>query len=188
MTGEHPHPAHLREPRRHLRKVFAHLSSGRPLVEPGVHTVGLDPIPTERKRVHAVIGGRGVQANERIRILPMTSRSQAAVEHGHLHIRLSHQCIDERQGARARSYDQIIRAHQHVPLLPVPELKSTVVLFCRERIARSFFYAPFDGGSRPTSRPRASEPARRSSTKPRAWRRSTASRASRSGTSRSRPA
>jgi hypothetical protein len=120
VTGEHPHLARLCEPRRRLRKVFADLSSGRPLVEPGVLTVGLDPIATERQRVHAVIGRRGVQTNERIRILPVTSGSLAAVDRGHLHIRLSHQCVDERQGARARSYDQIIRAQQHVPAPPCP--------------------------------------------------------------------
>ena len=44
VAGEHADPARLREPRRRLREVFADLSSGRSLVEPGVLAVRLDPI------------------------------------------------------------------------------------------------------------------------------------------------
>ncbi len=41
VAGEYADPARLREPRRRLRKVLEDLSSGRPLVEPGVLAVGL---------------------------------------------------------------------------------------------------------------------------------------------------
>jgi hypothetical protein len=64
-----------------------------------------------------------MQANERIRMPPMTSRSIAAVDYGHLGIRLGHQRVDESQPARARPHNQIIGVHKHV-LAPHPTASS----------------------------------------------------------------
>ena len=56
-----------------------------------------------------------MQANERIRMQPMTSRGGLAVDQRHLDIRLRHQRVDERKTGRTRPHDQIIGIDKHVP-------------------------------------------------------------------------
>ena len=58
-----------------------------------------------------------MQANERIRMQPMTSRGVLAIDHGHLDVRLGHECVSERKAARARPDNEIIGVHlDHRPL------------------------------------------------------------------------
>ena len=120
VAGEHADPACLREPCGRLGEVPADLAAGRPFVVPGVLADLVDAVLAERQRIHAVVRGGGVQANERIRVQPMTSRSLSAVDHRHLDVRLGHQRVGEGEAARARSYHQIIGIDQYVlaPGLP----------------------------------------------------------------------
>ena len=125
VAGEHAAPACLREPPGRLGEVLEDLIARRPLVVPGVLADLVDAILAERQRVHAVVGGRSVQANERIRIQPMTSGSVSTVDHRHLNIRLGHQRIGEGKAARTSPYNQIIGTDEHVlPLLLCAEQRS----------------------------------------------------------------
>ena len=54
-----------------------------------------------------------MQANERIRMQPMTTRSWSAVDQRHLDIRLGHQRVGEGKAAGARPYNQIIGIDKH---------------------------------------------------------------------------
>ena len=84
----------------------------------------------ERQRVHAVVGGGGMQANERIRLQPMTSRGVPTVDHGHLNVCLGHQRVGEGKTARARPYNQIIGIDEQVL---APHLRATAATLARLR-------------------------------------------------------
>lgn len=101
--------ARLGGPRGRLVEVRADLLARRSFVIAGVLAVLINAVRAERERVHPVVRRRGMQANERIRVPPMTARARLAVDHRHLDIRLGHQRVSERESAGTRAYDQIIR-------------------------------------------------------------------------------
>jgi hypothetical protein len=130
VAGEHADPARLRKPRGRLGEIRAHLLARRPLVEPRVLAGQVDAILAKHQRVHAVVRRGGMQADERIRMQPMTSRGITAVDHGHLGIRLGHQRVDEGQPARARPYNQIIGVHKQ---FSPPRIRATSPTLTRLR-------------------------------------------------------
>jgi AcrR family transcriptional regulator len=84
-----------------------------------------------------------MQANERIRVQPMTARGVLAVDQRHLNVlRLGHERVSEGETARPRSDDQIVGLYQQAAPLQISRraLRSTIILFGRRRIARSFLY------------------------------------------------
>ena len=81
VPGEDADPARPREARCRLGEVLADLLAGRPLVEPGVLAGVVDAVLAERQRVDPVVRGRDVQADERVRVEPVTARGMPAVDH-----------------------------------------------------------------------------------------------------------
>ncbi len=104
VAGEHAAPARPCQPLGCLGEVLGYLAASGPLVVTGILADLVDTVLAERQRVHAVERRGGVQANERIRIDPVTPRMRPAVDHGHLDVRLGHQCVGEGKAARARSH------------------------------------------------------------------------------------
>src|ERR1700690_3975635 len=90
------------------------LLAARPLVEPGILTCLIDAILAERQRIHAVVGGGGVQTDEWIGIHPMTPGCLSRVDHRHLNVRLGHQRVSEGKTPCARPYNQIIGIDEHL--------------------------------------------------------------------------
>ena len=90
MAGKPANSACLRKPRGHIGEVRANLLARRAFVVSSVLAALVDAIPAERERVHPVIGRRGMQANEGIRIQPMTSGGSPSVDQRHLDVSLGH--------------------------------------------------------------------------------------------------
>ena len=106
MPGQHTHLPGRREPNRRLGEVLAHLLAGRPLVVAGILACLVDAVLAEGQRVHSVIRGGDMQADERIRLQPMTTRGMTAIDHRHMDVlRLGHQCVGKREAAGPRPYD-----------------------------------------------------------------------------------
>jgi hypothetical protein len=125
VLGEDADSPGLREPRSRQREVVGDLLARRPFVAARVLADLVDAVLTERQRVHPVVRRGAVQTDEGVRVQPVASRGALALDQSHLDVRLGHQRVDEGEPAGARSDDQIIRRHEHVP----PGAKSTVVLF-----------------------------------------------------------
>jgi hypothetical protein len=113
VAGEQADPACPRQPRGCLGEMLADLAAGRAFVEPRVLPDLIDTVFAERQRVHAVVGGGGVQADERIRVRPMTPGGVLAIYHRHFHVRLSYERVGEGKAARTRPHNQIIGVEQH---------------------------------------------------------------------------
>jgi hypothetical protein len=108
-----------------LGEVLDGLLAGGPLVVPGVLADPVHAVLAERQRVHAVVGGGTVKANERIRIHPVTSWGVSTVDHRHLNVGLGNQRIGEGKAARTSPYNQIIGTDEHVlPLWLCAEQRS----------------------------------------------------------------
>ena len=106
VAGQYADPACLRESPSGLSEVLENLHASCPLIVPRVLADLVDAVLAERQRVHAVIRGGSVQANERIHIRPMTARGLSTVYHGYVDVPLGRQCVGEREAARAGPYDQ----------------------------------------------------------------------------------
>ena len=113
VLGEDADLPRPREPRGREGEVLADLLARRPLVVPRVLADLVDPVLTERQRVHPVVRRRAVQTDERIRVEPVAARGMPAVDQRHLDVGLRHQRVDEREAARAGSDDQIIGGDEH---------------------------------------------------------------------------
>jgi hypothetical protein len=115
MAGQQAGPAGFLESPGHLGEVLEDLVAGRSLVVAGVLAGLVDAVLAQRQRVHAVVGGGGVQANERIRVPPMTPRGLSAVDQRDLHVGLGQQRVGEGEAGCARPYDQVVRAVDRLP-------------------------------------------------------------------------
>jgi hypothetical protein len=140
MAEEHAYPARLREPRGRLSEVPADLTAGRPFVVPGVLADLVDPVLAKGQRIHSVVRGGGMEANERIRVQPMTSRGVSAVNHGYRSVALRHQRVGEGQTTRARPDDQIIGFDSHVsaPVCGATSPPSGASIAARDHKSTSF--------------------------------------------------
>ena len=70
------------------------------------------PAISEPGRSHAVELGRHVQADEGVRVQPVTSNAMAAVEHDHADVRVVNQRINESHPRRASADDEIVRFYR----------------------------------------------------------------------------
>jgi hypothetical protein len=113
VLAEQADPSRLGQPRRRRGEVLAHLRPGRPLVVAGVLAGLVDAVLAERQRADPVVGGRAVQADERIRVLPMAPGLGPAVDQGHLDVGLRRQSVGEGEAAGAGSDDQVIGLDEH---------------------------------------------------------------------------
>ncbi len=104
----------------HLFEVGADLADGGQLVKPFVPAELVDAVAAQSAGVDAVVGRRLMQADERIRAVPMTARRMPAVDDHHLRVGLGHQRVGERHPHRAGADDQIVRVDRcHASSSPV---------------------------------------------------------------------
>lgn len=114
VSREQPDTSGICEPRGSGGEVRADFVRRRPLVVAGVLAVLVNAVSPERKRVHAVVRRRRVQADKRIRVQPMATRSLPAVDHGHLDVlRLGHERVGEGEATRPAAHDQIVGLQHH---------------------------------------------------------------------------
>ena len=98
--------------------VITDLCRGRTLIHPRVLTGLIDRVASERARVHAVVRRGLMQAHERIRVVPVTSRAMAPVHHHHLGVGIRDKCIGERHPRGAGADHEIVGLdHRQPPVL-----------------------------------------------------------------------
>ena len=95
--------------------VTADLRSACSLVEAGIPPVELDPVRTERGRVHAVVRRRLMQLNEGIRLEPVTTRPMPTIDHHDVGIGVFDEGVDEPHSQRTRADDEVVGLDLHGP-------------------------------------------------------------------------
>lgn len=95
--------------------VGADLRARRPFEEPGFRTAVRDAVPTERRRVHAVVARGLVQLHERIRAEPVTTRTVPPIDHDHIGIAAVEEGIDERHAERPGTDHEVVGLEPVVP-------------------------------------------------------------------------
>ena len=87
MLAQHPHSPRPLETRCGLGEVVADLLPRRTLVVAAVLAALVDPVPAQGQRIDSVFR-RGVAADERVGVQPVTTRPGPRVDQGHLDVRL----------------------------------------------------------------------------------------------------
>jgi len=92
----------------HGAEIAADFGARRQFVQAGVDAVGiLDPGP-EGRGVDAVVGGRLVQGDEAVGVVPVPARLSVAVDNGDPGVAFGHEGIGEGQAHRAGAHHQIV--------------------------------------------------------------------------------
>jgi len=93
----------------HALEVRTQFFAVREFQKSGVQTLRLDAPLTERQRTYAVEARGRVQAHELVRIHPMAAGAIAFIDYRYGRVALGEQRVDERQAARARADNEIVR-------------------------------------------------------------------------------
>ena len=104
----------------HPLVVSADLGGARTLIHAGLGPIGLAGVAAERRRVHAVVPGGLVQADEGIGAEPVPARCMSTIDHHELGVGLLDERVGECHAERPASDDEVIRSqllYRNRPLL-----------------------------------------------------------------------
>ena len=106
--AEEAHPTGVEQLVERRSEVRTQLLGGRPLVETGVGSFGVDRVGAQREGVHPVERGGLVQLHERVGVVPVAAGLVTTVDEHDVSVRRVHQLVGERESGGSCADDQVV--------------------------------------------------------------------------------